>query len=296
MHCTTRCRSFSIISEQQAAPRAFDTIISGVQPNGAPNKPDHVVTTTLTTSEPLISEGTTPFASKHVLGPFHPGLDHMETMLPQFATVVNYRYYRILYTADVTNVNELGVMYRIKSKIDGLHPTLKTFNGFKPIHPVPFFTTIKDALDALVKYEGIGARILEYFSTDDAKDSYEETINFGTGSYARAAYWPYVIHSILQLFIAAETFPDAMEAVTTARQSRGQRNAVRVSSPRCFTCFSSRVTTDGALQRVYLRTPGIHPHTRPRKRAQPAVAWTPKYCARLSSGYRRLKSQRAFID
>lgn len=52
----------------------------------------------------------------------------METMIPPFETVVNYRHCRLRYTDAVRNVNYLRVMYRIKSQIDCLHPTKGTFD------------------------------------------------------------------------------------------------------------------------------------------------------------------------
>lgn len=106
----------------------------------------------------------------------------METMLTPFATLVDYRHFRIQNTTAVPNVNVLRVMYRMKSQIDGSCPILETLGGFSPIRLPPFIATTKDALDALKKSERISVLILAYFLKKDSKNTYQAQVNSGTGS------------------------------------------------------------------------------------------------------------------
>lgn len=43
----------------------------------------------------------------------------MDTILPPLATGVEYSHYRLRDTSAVPNINEIHVMYRLKSHIDG---------------------------------------------------------------------------------------------------------------------------------------------------------------------------------
>lgn len=88
-------------------------------------------------------------ALEHVVCPFASGLAPMDTILPSFYTVVEYRHYRLSDNAVSPNVNQLHLLHRLKSQIDVLHSTLKTFNCFTSICLLPFLATIIESHDAL---------------------------------------------------------------------------------------------------------------------------------------------------
>lgn len=85
-----------------------------------------------------------PVFPERILGPFAPALTRWEKIHPPFVNVVNYLHYRLRETAETPIVNELRVMYRIKSYIDGLHTTLGTFDDFTQISLLLFLETIKE--------------------------------------------------------------------------------------------------------------------------------------------------------
>lgn len=116
------------------------------------------------------------------------------TMIQPLETMMDNCNYSFRDTAAVPNVKELCVMYRLKSQIDGFHPTMGTFDEFRPIHLLPFLAKIKDPLDALGKSKEISMRIFAYVLKDDVKDAYDTEVNPGTAASPFAASWPYVIH------------------------------------------------------------------------------------------------------
>lgn len=106
-------------------------------------------------------------------------------------------------------------------RADGLQPTLGIFDGFTPIRLLQFLVTIKDALDALSKYELTSVSILAYFIKNDNRDAYEAHVNPGTDSSPLAEKWLHVIH--LQRFLADAILREAMKSVTIAKQSAGEK-------------------------------------------------------------------------
>lgn len=68
-------------------------------------------------------------------------------MMSSFATVVDYRHYRLVYTTPVPVEAELKYMYNSKNQTKGLHPTL--IYGFEPIELLSFLETMMEGLEAL---------------------------------------------------------------------------------------------------------------------------------------------------
>lgn len=70
------------------------------------------------------------FVPYHSLCPFEPGLAPIETILPPFATSVDYHHYRVLKAAATPAVSKLRIIYRFKNQIDVLHRTLGALDVF----------------------------------------------------------------------------------------------------------------------------------------------------------------------
>lgn len=88
--------SFAPSRQSYRAPPAGTPIIQANQP----------VITTQRTSEPLVEDAAAPLSPENVLGPFEPGISHMETTIPPFEDVVDYHHSRLRDTASTPNVNE----------------------------------------------------------------------------------------------------------------------------------------------------------------------------------------------
>ena len=108
--------------------------------NGALNSAPKLITTA--TSSATLPKGTNLESLPARTGPFAPGLKPLQTMLPPFFRAVDYRRYRLDNTEPVPNGAELRHLYRLKTQIDGLYPTLGTYSGAKPISLLGFLSNL----------------------------------------------------------------------------------------------------------------------------------------------------------
>ena len=76
-------------------------------------------------------------------GPYASDLEPLQTMLPPFVRVVDYRRYRPDNTEPVPNGAELRHLYLLKTQIDGLYSSFGTYSGAKPISLLGFLSTLK---------------------------------------------------------------------------------------------------------------------------------------------------------
>ena len=109
---------------QYSAPPLIPLDPRPVGPNGALNSAPKLITTA-TSSAPLPDSANLELLPART-GPFASGLEPLETMLPPFVRVFVYRRYRLDNTEPMPNGAELCHLYRLKTQIDGLYPTLGT--------------------------------------------------------------------------------------------------------------------------------------------------------------------------
>ena len=125
---------------QYSAPPLVHLDPKAVGSNGALNSAPKLITTG-TSSAPL-PDGVNLESLPVRTGPFAPGLEPLQTMLPPLVKVVDYRRYRLDNTEPVPNGAELRHLYRLKTQIDGLYPTLGTYSGAKPISLLGFLSNL----------------------------------------------------------------------------------------------------------------------------------------------------------
>ena len=143
---------------QYSAPPLIYLDHKTVRSNGALNSAPKLITTAIF-SAPL-PEGANLKSLPARTGPFAPGLEPLQTMLPPFVLVVDYRRYRLENTEPVLNGAELRNLYRLKTQIDGLYPTLGTYSGAKPIPLLGFLCTLKEAFNTYGTSEAVAVRDL----------------------------------------------------------------------------------------------------------------------------------------
>ena len=155
------------------------------------------------------------------LGPELPGLAPVTTMLRTFETVVNYRHYRLTDTTLVPKESELHDMYKMKWKIQAYAPTLGTFSGEDPIALLPFLATFRNVMNDLHKTEGAAVRILSYFLTKPASDSYVAHMSqkFNQDSKPYVGTYPCVVDMLMRKYVTDEVLQKAYDAVARGRQN-----------------------------------------------------------------------------
>ena len=107
---------------QYSAPPLIPLDPKAVGSNGALNSTPKLITTA-TSSAPL-PDGANLESLPMRTGTFAPGLEPLQTMLPPFLRVVDYRRYRFDNTEPMPSGADLRHLYRLKTQIDGLYPTL----------------------------------------------------------------------------------------------------------------------------------------------------------------------------
>ena len=184
--------------------------------NGALNSAPKLITTA-TSSAPL-PEGANLESLPARTGPFAPGLEPLQTMLSPIVWVVDYRRYRLDNTEHVPSGAELRHLYRVKTQIDGLYPTLGTYSGAKMISQLGILSTLKEAFNAFGTSEAVAARALAYFLAKEAKDVYQAQVNPGAldSRNALETTWPYVTNALICRFLADDILQSAHDAVVRA--------------------------------------------------------------------------------
>ena len=123
-------------------------------------------------------------------------------MISSFEVVVDYRHYRLRDTRAEPTESDLRHMFKMKTSVEGLFPTMGTFDGVQPIEILNFLATFVESMNILALSEGVVVRLLAFSLEDDAKDAYQAQVSPGTqvGSLMQDT-WPYVIHSLLERFL-----------------------------------------------------------------------------------------------
>ena len=210
------------ITAQYSATPLIPLDPKAVGPNGALNSAPKLITTA-TSSSPL-PDGANLESLPARTGPFAPGLEPLQTMLPPFVRVVDYRRYRLDNTEPVPNGDELRHLYRPKTQIDGLYATSGTYSGVKPISLLGFLSTFKEVFNAYGTSEAVTVRALAYFLAKEAKDVYQAQVNPGAldSPNALEATWPYVTNALIRRFLADDIPQSAYDAVVCATQGASE--------------------------------------------------------------------------
>ena len=128
-----------------------------------------------------------------------PGLGAKRTLLSPFNEVVSYETYRPKDKRSVFYASEGGEIHRLKKRIGGLVPTLREFDGKKPIGLLTFLSQIREGLNALGVSEAAAVRVLTFLLAGDAKSFYDSVAMSGTRSrtVTKTYTWPHVVHSLI---------------------------------------------------------------------------------------------------
>ena len=207
---------------QYSAPPLISLDPKAVGSNGALNSAPKLITTA-TSSAPL-PDGANLESLPARTGPFARGLEPLQTMLPPFVRVVDYRRYQLDNTEPVPNGAELRDLYRLKTQFDGLYPTLGTYSGANPISLLGFLSTLKEAFNAYGTSEAVAVRALAYFLAKEAKNMYQAQVNPGAldSRNALEVTWPYVTNALIRRFLADDVLQSAYDAVVRATQGASE--------------------------------------------------------------------------
>ena len=111
-----------------------------------------------------------------------PGLEAKRTLLSTFKEVVSYETYRLRDKRSVLYASEGGETHGIKKRVGGLLPTLREFDGKKPIALLTFLSQLREGLNALGVSEAAAVRVLAFLLAGDAKSFYDSVTMSGTRS------------------------------------------------------------------------------------------------------------------
>ena len=90
-----------------------------------------------------------------------PGLEAKRTLLSPFNEVISYETYRLKDKRSVLYASEGGEIHRLKKRIGGLLPTLREFDGKKPIALLTFLSQLREGLNALGVSEVAAVRVCD---------------------------------------------------------------------------------------------------------------------------------------
>ena len=104
-----------------------------------------------------------------MLGLAVPHLKPIVTIVTPFASVVDYRYYRLVDTTEVPTEDDLKSLYKLKDKAQGYYRSLQEFDGTDPLALFEFLALFRGAMNKHRKSEAVAVRVLSSFIMDDAE-------------------------------------------------------------------------------------------------------------------------------
>ena len=172
-----------------------------------------------------------------------------------FNEVVSYETYRLKDKRSELYASEGGKIHRLQKRIGGLLPTLREFDGKKPIALLTFLSQLREGLIALGVSEAAAVRVLAFLLAGDAKSFYDSVTMSGTRSrtVTQTYTWPPVLHTLIDRYLTDKELQNAYDRATLiARRPNetGNEYADRISEAArdCVNVFEHR-----ALVHYYVR-------------------------------------------
>ena len=116
--------------------------------------------------------------------------------------------------------SEGGEIHRLKKQIGCLLPTLREFDGKKPIALLTFLSQLREGLNALGVSEAAAVRVIAFLLAGDAKSFYDSVTMSGTRSrtVTQTYTWPYVVHSLIDRYLTDTELQNSYDRVTLIAQ------------------------------------------------------------------------------
>ena len=151
--------------------------------------------------------------------------------------------------------NEGGEIHRLKKRIGGLLPTLREFDGKKPIALLTFLSQLREGINAIGVSEAAAVRVLAFLLAGNAKSFYDSITMSGTRSRTVTQTYtcPHVVHSLIDRYLTDTELQNAYDRVTLIAQRTNETEneyADRISEAArdCANVFE-----DHALVHYYVR-------------------------------------------
>ena len=101
-------------------------------------------------------------------------------------------------------------------RIGGLLPTLREFDGKKPIALLTFLSPLREEINSLGVSEAAAVRVLAFLLAGDAKSFYDSVTMSGTRSrtVTQTYTWSLVVHSLIYRYLTDTELLNAYDRVT----------------------------------------------------------------------------------
>ena len=153
--------------------------------------------------------------------------------------------------------SEGGEIHRLKKRIGGLLPTLREFDGKKPIALLTFLSELREGLNALGVSEAAAVRVLAFLLAGDAKSFYDSVTMSGTRSRTVTQTYtrPYVVHSLIDRYLMDTELQNAYDRVTLTAQRTNEKENENEYADRIAEAARdcANVFEDHALVHYYVR-------------------------------------------
>ena len=195
-------------------------------------------------------------------GSYAPGLHPKKTFVDSFASLVDYRTYRLSNTSATMTLKESKNVHTIKRLIEQRLPNFETFSGRDGMFLFAFLSDLVEAFEYLEVSEALAVNVLGLYLTDSAKTLYQSHVRFGrsTSKDGLRGTWPFIIHSLIDRFIDDDLLNKEKRVVTDARQREDESvedfaRRLEEASDRCRHVFSQ-------TELVHNFVLGLHPATK----------------------------------
>ena len=227
-------------------PVIYEQFLRGELPaSTTPPHPSHAL------SSPHTHQPRTPLYVSNRVPRFEP----KRTLLRPFATIISYETYRIHDKRIIVAPNENLELHRTERKLEGLIPTLKSFNGTNPIKLLGYFAEIRHGFDALGVPEAAAVRSLHFLLEGEARTFSELFAGRGTlsATSSREFTWPHVVHALLDRYLTDSELQKAHDKVTfisqkPAEDENAYEDRIIAASHDCSSVFE-----DHTLFHCYVR-------------------------------------------
>ena len=204
-----------------------------------------------------------PAASYWHWGALVPGVNPLTTLIPEFAAAVDYRSYRLANTDPRDNQDLVlrGNTAKTVTRMRGLMPRLKNYNGKNPLALLTFLRELRQALNGVGLSEGAATRTISWFLEDNALQVYSQHTHSGIrATTAVNICWATVVNALLERYLTDDVIADAHNRVITAAQDTAETELEFADRLEQYADNCSGVYTDAGLTHQFLR--GLLPTTR----------------------------------
>jgi hypothetical protein len=184
------------------------------------------------------------------------GLVELQMWLPEYKGLVSYRAYRLKDTEAVIDEKDTGRVNGILKWVK--HHFSYSFGGEVPLKVLDFLSTVKDAMDLNHVSEGVGAVVLPYILTGEAKYGFIATWK---SSSPRLPKYPAAVAWLLESYATDAAIDAAADKFLTAKQSTGEGEDAFASRRRRYATEAGNVYKDAVASRYLSGFPSYNANT-----------------------------------